>query len=157
MRNRLPKFILSCSLVLLVFNCKMKAIKQVNSEDVSRIEMRLSAFGVESDGFPSINAKMDLKNDTSYCEVSYYDPKFSGVIYRLSKADLDSVRYLVTHTDLRSLKKEYRGSAPDQPASTTIFYIGDDSIKVLDYDRTERVLLLDELYRLVYKLDIYAR
>jgi hypothetical protein len=157
MRNSLLKSILVCSLFFLGQNCKVKTVKQVDFEDVSRIEMKLSAFGVESAGFPNISATVDLKNDTSYCEVSYYDPAFRGTSYRLTKADMDSVRYLVTHYDLRTLKQEYRVQMTDHPTSTTIFYLRDGSVKVMDYSVNYGGFPLKDLYRWVYKLDRYFR
>jgi hypothetical protein len=64
---------------------------QNNSGVVNKIVMDLSAFGVESDGFPNIYATIDLQNDTSYCQVSYYDPKFHNSTYRLTKSVMDSI------------------------------------------------------------------
>jgi len=72
----------------------MPPSKQVNVGGVWKIEMNLSALGVESDGAPSIRAIVDLKSDTSFCAVSYYDPKFRAFMYRLSKGEMDSVREL---------------------------------------------------------------
>lgn len=138
-------------------SCKMKTFRQKNFETVDKIEMKLSAIGVESGGFPNIDAVIDLGSDTSYCKVSYYDPGFRDTSYRLTKSDMDSVRNLVAHYDIRTLKNEYRVSGTDQPTSTTIFYLKEGSIRVLDYGVIDGDFPLKELYRMVYKLDIYFR
>lgn len=60
-------------------------------ETIIKIEMSLSAFGVESDDFPSINAIIDFTKDTSICTKSYYNPDYKGSTYSLSKSDLTKV------------------------------------------------------------------
>jgi len=121
-----------------------------DAETVNKIEMNLSAFGVESDRVPNIRAIVDLKSDTSYCDVSYYDPKFRAFTYRLTKGDMDSIRNLIARGDIRKLKKGYTVSKTDMPSSTTIFYLANDTVKISDYG-LEGPFPLQELYRLVYK------
>lgn len=152
----LVRFILFSSLFLIGQSCKVRPLKQANPDIVKRIELRLSAFGVESDGFPSINAIVDLQSDTSYCIVSYYDPKFRDTTYRLTKATMDSIRYFVAHGDINMLKRKYTVSMTDQPTSTTIFYFSDKEIAISDYG-LEGPFPLKELYGLVYKLNINFR
>jgi hypothetical protein len=124
--------------------------KWADTGTVSKIEMNLSAFGVESDGAPNIRAIVDIKNDTSYCNVSYYDPRFRAFTYRLTKTDMDSIRSLIARCDIRKLKKEYTVASTDQPSSITIFYLPGDSVRISDYG-CEGPSPLHELYLLVYK------
>ena len=63
--------------------------------------MFLNAFGVESDGFPTINAKIDFVSDSSLCEVSYYEPWLKMKQYSFSKQELDTLRTLLTNTGLK--------------------------------------------------------
>jgi hypothetical protein len=152
----LVRFILISSLFLIGQGCKVHPLKQANPDVVKMIELQLSAFGVESDGFPSIKAIIDLQSDTSYCMVSYYDPKFRDTTYRLTKATMDSIRYFVAHGDIHRLKKKYAVSMSDQPTSTTVFYFSDKEIEISDYG-LEGPFPLKELYGLVYKLNINFR
>ena len=52
---------------------------------ITKIDMNLSAFGVESDGFPSIEIHLDFQNDTNICIKSFYNPAYKDSTYRLSK------------------------------------------------------------------------
>ncbi len=112
--------------------------------------MRLSAVGEEPAGFPGIDAMIDLKNDTSLCEVSYFDPRLRDTTYRLTKADMDSIRYFVSQLDTGKIKREYTVSMSDQPISTTVFYCTGEPITITDYGM-KGDFPLNELYRLVYK------
>jgi hypothetical protein len=156
MRNSWLGFILICTLPILTQNCEgpqpqVSAVSTTPDQTVTKIEMDLSNFGVESTGFPTIKAIIDLKNDTSYCQVTYDDPKFKDRTYRLSEKDMDSVRHLVDRYDFKSLKAKYTVLETDQPTSTNIFYFQDSTIKVEDYGVTEGDFPLKELYHLVYK------
>lgn len=133
-----------------------QTVLQNNSKTVNKIEMDLSAFGVESDGFPNIFAVIDFQNDTSYCNVSYYDPKFHDTTYRLTKPIIDSIRKLVTDFDLKKLKKDYTANWTDAPTSTTTFYFNNEQIKIRDYG-LQGEQPLKELYRLIYMLNINHR
>jgi len=141
-----------CSVAFFAQGCNVHPLKNSNGETVNKIEMKLSAFGVEVDGFPNINVILDLKNDTSYCDVSYYDPKFPAKICRLKKGEIDRIRYLISQYDLRKLKSKYTVLKTDQPTSTAIFYLTNETIKVTDYGLKGQSPL-SELYELVYNLD----
>jgi hypothetical protein len=75
-QRKLLVFILFTSLLSYTQISNAQTTKTTDSLVVTKIQMNLSAFGVESDGFPNIYATIDLKTDTSFCSVSYYDPKF---------------------------------------------------------------------------------
>jgi hypothetical protein len=123
-----------------------------NAAALKRIEFRLSALGVESYGFPNIDAIIDVQNDTSYCMVSYYEPNLHDTAYKLTKQEMDKIRFSVTRGALKRLKPKYEVSSTDLPTSTTIFYCSDKAIKIEDYG-LEGPLPLQELYVLVYKLN----
>lgn len=117
---------------------------------VSKIEMNLSAFGVESDDFPSINAYIDFEHDSSNCLKSYYNPYYKPSSYKLSAEEIKKVLVLLQTVDLIRLKKEYRVNKTDQPTSTTAIYSDDKVFVIKDYG-LEGGYPLQELYRIVYK------
>lgn len=67
MLSRLFSIILS---ILLFVSCAPKGATE-SGNTVSKIEMYLSAFGVESDRYPNIEAMIDFEKGTSLCKVSY--------------------------------------------------------------------------------------
>lgn len=147
------------ALIILIFlfgNPQIGKAQRLTDSSVNKIEMILSAFGVESDGFPNIQATIDLKKDTSICNVSYYDPKFKDTSYRLDKKDIDYIKSLLNKYDVKRLQRNYTVSKTDQPTSITIFYLSDEKIEIKDYGLVEE-LPLKRLYDLVYKLDINYR
>jgi len=83
------------------------------SDHLVKIEMHLSAFGVESDNFPSIDAVIDFGKDTSVCVKSFYDPAFKGSTYALTKSEMNSILKMLKIEDLEKLKKEYNVNMSD--------------------------------------------
>jgi hypothetical protein len=120
------------------------------TDSVTKVEMNLSAFGVESDNFPSIAVYIDFVKDSSNCEKSYYNPAYKGSTYTLSAVEMKKVLELLQDSDINKLKPEYRVSKSDQPTSTTTIYLGQRKIVVKDYG-LEGEHPLQELYKLVYK------
>jgi hypothetical protein len=134
-------------------SCNSSRNGNINSskEYILKIEMNLSAFGVESDDFPSIDAYVDFRNDSSNCNKSYYNPAYKGSIYYLSKNEIKNVLTLLERFDLEKLKKEYSVGSTDQPTSTTTIYTSTKKIIIKDYG-LKGDYPLPELYKLVYKL-----
>jgi hypothetical protein len=130
--------------------CKTHPPEPGNESAIKRIELNLSAMGVEADSFPNITALIDLQNDSSYCDVSYYDPKFKATAYRLTNGSMDSVRWLMAQFNVKRLKPRYEVSSTDLPTSTAIFYFTDTTIQIVDYG-LEGPSPLKELYRIVYR------
>ena len=120
-------------------------------DSVVKIEMKLSAFGVESDDFPSIDVVIDFTTNTSHCHKWNDDPKYKDSIYSFSDAELKGIFKLLQKANLNSLKNDYRRGESDQPTSTTIIYTRMRTYKVVDYGLIGDYPLT-ELYRLVYKL-----
>jgi hypothetical protein len=112
--------------------------------------MSLSAFGVESDNFPSIAAYIDFTNDSSECRKTYYNPALKPLTYKLSNTEIKQLFKLLNAADLEKLKPEYRVSKTDQPTSTTTIYTGRKTFVVKDYG-LEGEYPLQELYKIVYK------
>jgi len=112
--------------------------------------MHLSAFGVESDHFPSIDAYIDFSADSSYCRKWYYDPKYKDSVYRLSKAEMLIIASLIEKSDLSKLKKEYAVGKTDQPTSKTTIHFNNKTLYCNDYG-LEADYPLPELYKIVYK------
>jgi hypothetical protein len=120
------------------------------TDSITRLDMNLSAFGVEADAFPSIEAHIDFLNDSSRCEKTYYDPAFKPSMYRLTSTEIKKVFQLIRATDLNKLKTEYSVSKTDQPTSTTTIYFGQRIFVIKDYG-LEGDDPLQELYKIVYK------
>jgi hypothetical protein len=142
--------ILSISILLLSF-CTPPSESNVQKISISKIEMHLSAFGVESDDFASIEAYVDFTNDSSSCTKSYYNPAFTGSIYKLSHDEIGKVLELLQNSDFSKLKKEYSASKTDQPTSTLIIYMDKRNYTIRDYG-LEGDYPLPDLYKIVYKL-----
>jgi len=128
-----------------------KTTRQTFTDTITRVEMNLSAFGVESDDFPSIDALIDFSNDSSICKKSYYNPAFNPSTYKLSKTELKNVLQLLQASDLDKLKTDYKVARTDQPTSTTKIYTTQKTYVIKDYG-LEGDYPLKELYKIVYKL-----
>ena len=118
---------------------------------ILKLDMFLNAFGVESDGFPTIDATIDFVADSSICNVSYYEPWLKPKYYSFSKNQIDTLRTLLKNSDLTKIKKEYSVAATDQPTSTTTIYTTQDTFRIKDYG-LQAEFPMPELYRIVYNL-----
>ncbi len=117
---------------------------------IAKIEMNLSAFGVESDDFPSIIAYIDFQKDSSICKKSFYNPAYKDSAYSLSKDELKKILQILIDSDLEKLKKEYKVQSTDQPTSTTTIYTSKKKFVISDYG-LKGESPLQELYKVVYK------
>ena len=113
--------------------------------------MHLSAHGVESDNFPSIDAFVDFTKGSSNCAKSYYNTAFKGSSYKLSNEEINKILLLLQSSDLYKLKKEYKVSKTDQPTSTLIIYSNQQIFTIKDYG-LEGDYPLQNLYKTIYKL-----
>ena len=116
--------------------------------------MYLSAFGVESDSFPSIDSYIDFVNDSGICKRSYYNPAIKGSTYKLSDSEIKKLLQLLQTTNLSTLKEEYKGEKdriPDQPTSDITIYTTRKDFTIKDYGLGGNYPL-KELYKTVYKL-----
>lgn len=117
---------------------------------ISKIDIHLSAFGVESDEFPSIEGYIDFAKELSQCTKSYYNPDFKGSNYQLSKGEMKKVLELLQAADLDKIKKEYTSNKSDQATSTLVIYTSQGNYTIKDYglqgDRP-----LPDLYKIIYK------
>jgi hypothetical protein len=120
------------------------------ADRIVKIEMNLSAFGVESDDFPSIEAKIDFLKDTGICIKSYDNPLYKSSTYSLTKSELQAILRLLDISKLEKLKKEYKVGKTDQPRSTTKIYLTEKVFVVEDYGLAGDSPL-QELYKIVYK------
>lgn len=118
--------------------------------NVSKIEMHLSSFGVESDNYPSINAFISLKSDSSSCHKFYYSTGHMDSTYTLTKIEIEKIKDLISHVDMEKLKKNYKVNKSDQATSTMKFYTDKEVIVIEDYGLKGDYPLQD-LYQIVYK------
>ena len=143
-------------IIFFLLSCSSAEITNPNYEArsstgrVQRIEMHLSAFGVELDNFPSIDVFVDFTADSSHCKKWFYNPKYKDSVYSLSKAEMLIIASLIEKTDLSKLKKEYTVSKTDQPTSKTTIYFNNKTLQFNDYGLAADYPL-PQLYKLVYK------
>jgi hypothetical protein len=149
--------ILSC-LTLSFCNSSLQNSNKKNTglATCSRIEMNLSAFGVESDGAPYIRAIIDFVNDSSFCERWYDNPVYKDSSWLLTKEERATVLQLLASADIKSMQKKYKTLMTDQPTSAMTIYTGKDTILINDYGLTGQYPL-SEIYKIVYKLNINFR
>ncbi len=121
------------------------------ADPVARIEMNLSAFGVEADNFPSIEVSIDFVSCSSKCTKSYYNPAFKPISYKLTVEEMRRISQLLNNFDLTKLKADYTVSKTDQPTSITIIYVGVRKFVIKDYGLVAPNPL-EELYKITYKL-----
>lgn len=119
-------------------------------DSIVKVEMNLSAFGVESDEFPSVYAEIDFAHDTSNCEKSFYNPAFKGSTYSLTKNEMIAIKKLLENSNLEILKTEYTCNMSDQPTSTTKIFTTKKTFVFKDYGLLGDYPL-KELYRIVYR------
>lgn len=119
--------------------------------NILKVEMNLSAMGVESDDFPSIDAILDFRENTSRCVKSFYNPAYEGSVYSLTDSEMESVKTLLELADLEALKEEYTIPYSDQPTSIIKIYTIEKTYLIKDYGlKGEK--LLTKLYELVYRI-----
>lgn len=133
---------------LLAFSCKGQT-PFVEEEKIVKLELHLSAFGVEADDYPSIDATIDLVKDTGSCVRSFYNPAYKGSTYSLPKETITKIHRLLRIIDIQKLKTAYKVSISDQPSSKTIIYTTIRKYEIDDYG-LKAESPLQELYRLVY-------
>ena len=122
----------------------------VAKDSILKVEMSLSAFGVESDHFPSIDVVIDFSKDTSICKKWYDNPAYKKFNYSLSKAEISIVYNLLNISQLDKLRKEYHTNLSDQPTSKTIIYTTKKVFIINDYG-LKGDKPLQEMYKIVYK------
>ncbi|MBC7863411.1 MAG: hypothetical protein IAF38_10580 [Bacteroidia bacterium] len=120
------------------------------TDTIIKIEMILSAFGVESDNFPSIHADVDFKTGLSICKKTFFNPAFKDSAYSLTKKEIATILEILNKTDLKKLKKEYTVNVTDQPSSTTTIYTSKQKFVIEDYG-LKGEYPLQELYKIVYR------
>ena len=124
-----------------------------NTEEILKIEMNLSAFGVESDNFPSIDAEIDYSKNKSECVKSYYNPVIEGSTYSLSKTDMEDILTLLNNSNLHKLEPKYKVTRTDQPSSKTVIYTSKTKYEIIDYG-LEGDYPLQELYERLMEEDL---
>ncbi len=137
--------LLTAALFIIALNC--------TAQKISKVEMHLSAFGVESDRWPNIDATIDFKKATSLSKVSYYHPDYKPFAYKLTEEEIAAVLRLLETTDLTKLKNNYSVSMSDQPSSTLKIHTSSGAVFTIKDYGLKGDAPLPELYRIVYKFD----
>jgi hypothetical protein len=119
-------------------------------ESILKIEMNLSAFGVESEDFPSIDVTINFTKHLSSCRKWFYNPTNKDSVYALTEKEMESILSLLNISDLRNLQKEYRVKTVDQPRSRTVIHTNKRKFEVDDYGMKGEYPL-QVLYQIVYK------
>ena len=148
------RFYFLASTIFVLLSCSNAQTKPVSKKSlthsIAKIEMNLSAFGVESDNFPSIDVFIDFSNDSSICVKSFYDPEQRGSTYSLTKSEIDTIVKLLGSADLEKLKNEYKVDVPDQASSITKIYTTEKTFVFDDYG-LQGDYPLQEIYKIVYR------
>lgn len=144
-------FLFPLALSLFDFSYGSLASHSDKPRTILKVDMHLSAFGVESDDFPSIDASIDFTHNSSVCYKTYYDPAYKGSTYHLSNGEMSQALALLQKADFESLKKCYRVAKTDQPLSTITVYTDSKTYSIEDYG-LQGEYPLQKLYSLVYKL-----
>jgi hypothetical protein len=139
------------TLIFLMVLSSLKGYSQTDKEIIIKVEMNLSAFGVESDDFPSIKAEIDFIKDTSTCVKSYYNPAYKSLTYSLNRTEMVEILNLLKNADLKVLKTEYKVNMTDQPVSNTVICTNKRKYSIYDYGLAGEYPL-QNLYKIVYKL-----
>jgi len=137
------------SIISLVTGQSIASAQSQAGEQILKIEMNLSAFGVESDDFPSISAIIDFSEDTSHCVNSFYNPAYAGSTYALTKSEMRSILNLLVLEELEKLNNQYAVEWVDMPRSRTTIYTTNKTYVFDDYGLIGSSPL-QELYKLVY-------
>jgi hypothetical protein len=152
----------SISLALLFISCFLccqtpqnnNSINSQKDRAITKLEMHLSAFGVESDNFPSIDATIDFVTQKTTCHRWYYNPAFKDSTYALSPQAMDTLYHLLASTDFAKLKGLYETPMTDQPTSTTIIIRPNkDTVTIKDYGLIGEYPL-QKMYKIVYRLHL---
>ena len=126
-------------------------VKQNVADPITRIDMNLSANGVESDNFPSIEGYINFQNNSSNFSRSYYDPSLKPSTYKLTDEEVKGILALFEKCDPKKLKSAYSVSRTDQPTSTITIYTDEHKYTIRDYGLAGEYPL-QELYKTAYKL-----
>lgn len=142
------------TIIISIFSCSNsqtnKTLNNEQADSILKIEMNLSALGVESDDFPSIDVVIDFLSDSSYCRKWFYNAANKDSIYALTKTETQRVLSLLKISDLQKLKAEYNLRISDQPRSKTTVYTRKNTFIIDDYG-LQGEYPLQELYKIVYK------
>lgn len=120
------------------------------TDSILKIEMGLSALGVESDDAPNINVIIDFIADTSRCEKSFYNPAHKSSIYSLRKDEMHLILELLQIPVLEKIKKKYTSDLSDQPSSITKIYTT-KKVYIIDDYALQGDYPLQKIYSIVYK------
>lgn len=143
---------------LLLITCSFAGCKtqptgpntNTNRESITSLEMNLSAFGVESDSFPSIRVFINFLTDSSKGDRSYYNPAIKPSTYTLTRSEIKEILKLLESPEFEKLNSEYSVTKTDQPTSIVRIYAGHKTTSIKDYG-LEGPYPLPELYKLAYK------
>jgi len=148
------RFYILATIVFAFVHCSNSQNTAINgkplTDSYAKIEMHLSAYGVESDDFPSIDISIDFINNSSICRKWFYNPAFKDSTYSFSKNVTDSILQILKRIDWGKIKKEYTTQASDQPTSTITIFTEDHKFVIKDYG-LKGDEPLQELYRIGYK------
>jgi hypothetical protein len=122
-----------------------------NNNKINKLEMQLSASGIEADHFPNIDATIDFTNDSSSCHKWFSNPAFKSFVYVVPKADIHKILNILKYADLNTIKRrKFDTGKSDQLSSKMKIYSDKKTIVVSDFG-LEGSYTLREIYKLVYK------
>ena len=138
-------------IVILISLSNISSGQTITPDAIVKIEMHLSAFGVESDDFPSIDGEIDFLKQSSHFRKWFYNPAYKDSTYSLTKEEMQKILTLLTTSHMEELKKEYRKTATDQSSTKMLIYTKNKFFTFNDYGLIGSHPL-GEIYKIVYKL-----
>ena len=135
---------------LLLFLVFIMTFIGCKNQEINKIEMHLSAYGVESDNFPDIKGFIDFEKGTSLCKISYYNPIYRPSEYSFSEEEKVRILDILEGINLDLLKENYSVRKTDQATSILIIYAKKKVYRIEDYG-LEGDAPLPEIYKLIYK------
>jgi hypothetical protein len=126
-------FIVFVILFLFAFTDKTNSISKTKNFKLLKLEMSISAFGVENDSFPTIDMKIDFNSYKNNCVKSYYNPDIKSTTFSITRDEILHIEKLLTRENLNKLKNNYKTSTIDQPNATIIIYTNFKTYIVNDY------------------------
>lgn len=122
----------------------------MHQSKVLRATFFLNAVGVESGGFPSIQATVDAVQKKSDCSVTYFEPWIKPYHFQLNDKEMDTLLLLMNKLERKDVT--HKVLVVDQPTSIITVHTSSGDFEINDYGMAGEYPLND-IYRIVYRLD----
>lgn len=100
---------------------------------IKSIEISISAFGVESDYFPSVFCSINYEKNESVFTESYYNPALKGKKTTMTISEMNVIKKIISYCDLNSLNVWDKTTISDQATGIIKVNYNDTFFQVEDY------------------------